>query len=69
MTRVAFLNERMWAELFLLNREDLRREIRGLIDRLEEYDAALAAGDEEKMAALLREGREIKAELDREDRE
>ena len=69
MTRVAFLNERMWAELFLLNREDLRREIRGLIDRLEEYDAALAAGDEGRMAALLREGREIKTELDREDRE
>ena len=69
MTRVAFLNEKMWAELFLWNREDLRRELRGLIGRLEQYDAALAAGDEERMAALLREGREIKTELDREDRE
>ena len=69
MTRVAFLNEAMWAELFLLNREDLHREIMGLIERLQEYDDALTAGDEAKMAELLRQGREIKAELDREERE
>ena len=69
MTRVAFLNEAMWAELFLLNREDLHREIMGLIERLQEYDDALTAGDEAKMAELLRQGRDIKAELDREERE
>lgn len=69
MTRVAFLNEAMWAELFLLNREDLHREITGLIGRLQEYDDALTAGDEAKMAELLRQGREIKAELDREEGE
>ena len=69
MTRVAFLNEAMWAELFLLNREDLHREITGLIGLLQEYDDALTAGDEAKMAELLRQGREIKAELDREERE
>ena len=69
MTRVAFLNENMWAELFLLNREDLHREITGLIGRLQEYDDALTAGDEAKMAELLRQGRDIKAELDREERE
>lgn len=69
MTRVAFLNEAMWAELFLLNREDLHREITGLIGRLQEYDDALTAGDEAKLTGLLRQGREIKAELDREERE
>ena len=36
---------------------------------MEKRGAALAAGDEGRMAALLREGREIKTELDREDRE
>ena len=65
MTRVAYLNETMWAELFLLNREHLRRELRGLIGRLEEYDGALAAGDEEKLRKLLRAGRESKTALDR----
>ena len=69
LTRVAFLNEKMWAELFLLNREDLHQEIQGMIERLREYDDALTAGDEARMAELLREGREVKAELDREDRE
>ena len=69
LTRVAFLNEKMWAELFLLNREDLHQEIQGMIERLREYDGALTAGDEARMAELLQEGREVKAELDREDRE
>ena len=69
MTRVAFLKAARGAELFLLNREDLHREIMGLIERLQEYDDALTAGDEVKMAELLRQGREIKAELDREERE
>ena len=69
MTRVAFLNEKMWAELFLLNREALSGEIQGLIRRLAEYDAAICAGDEEKLTALLREGRELKSQLDRKDEE
>ena len=65
MTRVAFLNEKMWAELFLLNRENLRRELEGLMERLRAYDDALAREDEAALTALLREGREIKTELDR----
>lgn len=69
MTRVAFLNEKMWAELFMLNREALSQEIRGLIHRLEDYDEAICAGDEERLIDLLREGREIKSQLDRKDEE
>ena len=64
MTRVAYLNERMWAELFMLNRDNLRRELRGLVERLEEYDAALERGDEEALTALLRDGREKKTALE-----
>ena len=64
MTRVAYLNEGMWAELFMLNRDNLRRELRGLVERLEEYDAALERGDEEALTALLRDGREKKTALD-----
>ena len=66
MTRVAFLNEKMWAELFLLNRENLSGEIRGLISRLQAYDDALCAGDEQQLVALLREGTEKKTALDKE---
>jgi len=67
MTRVAYLNEKMWAELFMLNREALREEITGLIQRLGQYESALSDGDEERLTRLLREGREIKAALDKQE--
>ncbi len=67
LTRVAFLNETMWTELFLLNRENLSAEIDGLIERLSDYSEAIKTGDEERLMRLLREGREAKTELDRND--
>ena len=68
MTRVSFLNEDMWTELFMDNRENLLSETEGLMNRLAEYRDALKDGDREKMRALLREGRETKERMDREDR-
>ena len=44
-------------------------EIQGLIGHLQAYDDALTAGDEDRVRALLREGREIKTALDREEAE
>ncbi len=64
MTRVARLNERMWTELFMDNREPLIREVQGMIDRMIEYRDALTDGDEERLMTLLREGREMKEMLD-----
>ncbi len=60
MTRVARLNEGMWSELFLNNREPLIRELDGLIARLHAYRAALSSADEAELVHLLREGREVK---------
>lgn len=60
MTRVARLNENMWTELFFDNRPALLSEIEGLIQRLEEYAAALRQNDREIMRLLLKEGRERK---------
>jgi prephenate dehydrogenase len=57
LTRVAFLNEPMWTELFMANRENLISEIEGLRTRLEEYVQVLEEGDEQKMLALLAEGK------------
>lgn len=65
MTRVAYLNEHLWAELFLLNKEDLHAEITGLIDRLKAYDKALMAEDKETLTSLLQKGRETKTALDK----
>lgn len=57
LTRVAYLNENMWTELFIDNKDNLLREIDGLIDSLKEYSEALKCGDEEKLRQLLIEGK------------
>ena len=64
MIRVARLNETMWTELFMDNRENLLREIEGLIDRLGAYRDALRVGDADVLCRMLREGREIKESLE-----
>ncbi len=64
MTRVARLNETMWTELFMDNREPLIREVQCMIDRMTEYRDALMDGNAEKLKTLLREGREMKEMLD-----
>ncbi len=68
MTRVSYLNETMWTELFMDNRENLLSEVEGIISRLIPYRDALRDGDAERLRALLREGRETKEKMDREDR-
>lgn len=64
MTRVAWLNENMWSELFFENKEPLMFEIDGIISALSEYRDALASDDREKMTELLREGRIAKEQID-----
>lgn len=60
LSRVSKLNEKMWTELFFVNKDNLVEEIDYLIDRLEEYSAALKADDREGLAALLKEGTDSK---------
>lgn len=66
LTRVARLNENMWTELFLDNREPLTREIETIIAHLTEYRDAIKAGDAEALHKLLKEGRIRKEQIDRE---
>lgn len=56
-TRVSRLNENMWTELFLDNREHLLGELDLLINSLHEYRDAIAAGDAAALCGLLRDGR------------
>ena len=65
MTRVAWLNETMWTELFLDNSDYLIRELDLLTRSLQEYRDALARGDAETLKALLADGRRRKEEVDR----
>jgi prephenate dehydrogenase len=64
MTRVAWLNEYMWSELFLENREPLLYEIDSLISSLTEYRDAISKGDKTHLTELLRDGRMAKEQID-----
>ena len=64
LTRVAWLNEYMWSELFLENKEPLLFEIDSIINSLSEYRDAIAADDSEKLTSLLRDGRIAKEKVD-----
>lgn len=64
LTRVAWLNPNMWAELFLSNKENILDELTFYIDSLMEYKEAIEADDEEKLIQILDEGRRRKEEVD-----
>ena len=57
MTRVAPVDEKMWAELYVLNRDALGAEIDRSTERLTMFREALRTGDEARLAALQREGK------------
>lgn len=60
MTRVAYLNETMWTELFFDNGDYLAAEIEGLAKRLLEYSRAIRQGRRQELQELLAEGRRCK---------
>ena len=64
MTRVAWLAPRMWAELFLENKEYLMTELNTLIDNLRQYQDAMERNDLPDLVQLLDEGRRRKEEVD-----
>ena len=61
MTRVARLDENMWTELFLANRDHLGKELETFIANLNEYLTALKDNDADTLRALLKDGKEKKA--------
>ncbi len=64
LTRVAKLNEVMWTELFLENRENLISEIDTIIENLTEYSKALKEDNADELEKLLRDGRICKEQID-----
>ena len=65
LTRVAWLNEEMWTELFMENRDNLFDEVENIIHALMEYRDALMVGDRDRLKELLREGRLDKERVDK----
>ncbi len=64
LTRVAWLNPSMWAELFLSNKDNIEAELTCYMDNLQKYRDAITEGNEEMLIALLAEGRDCKEEVD-----
>jgi len=64
LTRVAWLNPQMWAELFLENKDFLINELDILLANLTQYRKAMEDDDLPELIRLLDEGRQRKAEVD-----
>ena len=64
LTRVAWLDPCMWADLFINNKDNLLRELDFLISSLSKYRDALDAEDFPALRDLLLEGKKAKEEVD-----
>ena len=64
LTRVAWLNPKMWAELFLENKENVLFELDYYINSLQAYRDAIEYEDETSLIALLEEGKRRKEQVD-----
>ncbi|MBQ3627237.1 MAG: prephenate dehydrogenase [Synergistaceae bacterium] len=60
MTRVARLDENVWTELFLDNKDYLINQVEILMTHINEYLEALKSNNAERLKALLKDGREKK---------
>ena len=64
LTRVAWLNPQMWAELFMENKDNVLFELDSYIESLSAYRGAIAADDMDTLVKLLDEGKKRKEEVD-----
>lgn len=64
LTRVAWLNSKMWAELFLENRDHVLTELDTYLENLTAYRDAIARRDMSALEDLLEEGKRRKEEVD-----
>ncbi len=60
VSRVATVDENLWSELFLKNKEMLLPEIDGLIEHLTDYRDAVSNADNDRLKEIIKQGRIIK---------
>ena len=59
MTRIAGVDENVWASLYLRNAENLSEKISSLVSSLEEIRKAVESGDKTALTQVLRRGRKL----------
>lgn len=64
LTRIAKINEDMWTELFIENRDELLQQMDLFIGHFAELRKALSEGDEQKMKEMMRLSTERRAYFD-----
>ena len=65
LTRIARINDGMWSELFMMNREPLLASMDTFLKELTEFREMLANGDTEGMRAKMRLSTERRAMFDK----
>ena len=65
LTRIARINDAMWSELFLMNREPLLRQMDTFLEELTQFRNMLAAGDREGMREKMRLSTQRRALFDK----
>lgn len=65
LTRIARINEEMWSELFLANREQLMTQMERFRESFDELYLAVRNGDAEKMKEMMRISTERRARFDK----
>ena len=64
LTRIARINDDMWSELFLLNKDDLLKQMDTFIEEFRQFRDMLADGDRDGMREKMRLSTERRAYFD-----
>ena len=65
LTRIARINDEMWSELFLANRDQLLKQMTLFKEKFEELYQTVSTGDRETMRQMMRTSTERRARFDR----
>jgi prephenate dehydrogenase len=65
MTRIAGVDEKIWSQLYLFNRENIVQELDLLISHLQEYRDAIEGKNEREISDYLKAGRFIREKIKR----
>ena len=68
LTRIANINDEMWSELFLLNRDALLRQMDRFEEAFDRLRRCIADGDREEMRKIMRRSTEERAKFDKKER-
>ena len=65
LTRIARINDEMWSELFLLNRDALLSQMDAFEAQLGRLRETIASGKRDEMRAMMRRSAERRAKFDK----